>query len=423
MASDLRTVLRFVALWLLLVPGAAAQFQAIVVDDDGPADFADLQSAIDAASSGDVILVESGVYDPAILDGKGLTIVRASAQMPAIFDTAGTPGMLLTAPILHVTNVPAGEACYIGGFTVFNGVAGPGNLVVESCDGPVWLLEMFLDSYGAEALVVRNARSAVIVQGLAQTNLFPPLPDGTPVPGPGALIEQSSEVWGYDTGFSGSHGALLLAGLPALLAPPSGGPGAVVDESSLRVWDSDVKAGSGNSLSINGCTQGGNGGAGLVLVGASASAFFADKGPQGGFPGFFDELCAPLPSMGPDISGDLNAVTMASGVTRVLSAPLEADVGESIVLGLQGVSGETAWLFLAGRAASGQRVAGVDLHLEISSLLLLAALPMVADQLSVPVIVPPLPLGIEAVTVPLQAVFIDGNGGRLASNPWAVTLH
>jgi len=80
-------------------------------------------------------------------------------------------------------------------------------------------------------------------------------------------------------------------------------------------------------------------------------------------------------------------------------------------------------LFLAAAAAPGQTVAGVELHLEINSLLLLAALPMIADDLNVPVLVPPLPLGIEAVTVPLQAVFIDSNGGRLASNPWAVTLH
>jgi len=337
MATDFHVVPRLVAAWLLLIPIATAQFQVIVVDDDGPADFAALQPAIDAASSGDVILVKGGLYDPAVVDGKGLTIVSTPLQTPMIVDTDGSLGTLSTKPILHVRNVPAGEACFVGGFVVFNGAAGPGNLVVENCDGPVWLLDMFLDSYGAEALIVRDAGSVVVNKSVVQTNVFPPLPDGTPVPGPGAVIEQSSAVWAYDSSFSGSHGPALFPGAsPELLAPAIGGPGAVVDDSSLRVWDSQVRGNSGSSLSINGCTHGGDGGAGLVLIGAAANAFFAETGPTGGMPGFFDPLCAPAPAMGPDISGDVNAVTMAAGVTRAFSAPIAAEVGETVSLGLHG---------------------------------------------------------------------------------------
>jgi hypothetical protein len=427
MAAGLLAPSRLAALLLLLVPALApaspAQFQVHTVDSNGPADFAQLQPAIDAAAAGDLILLAPGGYEPAVLDGKGLAIV-ADGGFPAVIDTTGTFGVPITDPILTVRNVPADQACLIAGLTVFSGAAGPvGNLLVEDCAGPVWLQSMFLDSYGTTSLAVQASSSLVMVDGTAQTNLFPPLPDGTPVQGPGARIEQGSAVWSYGSAFTGSHGAFLPPGSPDLLHAPPGGQGAVVSDSTIRAWESQVSGSSGGSNASHGCLFGADGGAGLEISGASASAFFADGSPDGGFPGLFDPGCAWPPQMGPDIDGDPAAVTTATGVTRGLTAPMLAQVGETIELGLSGSTGESAWLFMSNLPGASGEVGGVDLHLQVSSLLLLAAVPMTSDELTLDVLVPHLPVGVEGVVVPLQAVFLGGAAGRQASNPWAVAVH
>ncbi|MSR62876.1 MAG: hypothetical protein EXS08_10580 [Planctomycetes bacterium] len=69
--------------------------------------FADVQSAVNAASSGDFVRVEPGLYPPFVVDGKELSIVAAGAS----FALAGTSGQ----PELTVQNVPAGRTVTIHG--------------------------------------------------------------------------------------------------------------------------------------------------------------------------------------------------------------------------------------------------------------------------------------------------------------------
>ncbi|MCA9002114.1 MAG: hypothetical protein KDB61_09335, partial [Planctomycetes bacterium] len=52
-----------------------------------PGDFADIQSAINAASEGDTILVEPSQYDGFTVDGKSLTIIPS--QVAAVFQLLG----------------------------------------------------------------------------------------------------------------------------------------------------------------------------------------------------------------------------------------------------------------------------------------------------------------------------------------------
>ncbi len=51
-----------VLLWACLVPAALSGAATFTVDNDGPADFATIQAAIEAASDGDVIVVKAGRY-------------------------------------------------------------------------------------------------------------------------------------------------------------------------------------------------------------------------------------------------------------------------------------------------------------------------------------------------------------------------
>ena len=58
----------------------AAQSQVWTVDDDGPADFASIQSAIDAAQDGDALLIRGGSYAPIAIDAKRLTLLADDGQ-------------------------------------------------------------------------------------------------------------------------------------------------------------------------------------------------------------------------------------------------------------------------------------------------------------------------------------------------------
>ncbi len=65
---------RSLLLLALAVP-AGAQIDVVTVDDDGPADFSDLQAAIDAAPAGAAVLVASGSYGDFEIASKSLDLV------------------------------------------------------------------------------------------------------------------------------------------------------------------------------------------------------------------------------------------------------------------------------------------------------------------------------------------------------------
>lgn len=85
---------------MLLAPLALALApQVWTVDDNGPADFADLPAAVAAASSGDTILLAAGSYTSTILD-KSLRILGA-------YGTESKPGPYISGSPLRVDG-PAG---------------------------------------------------------------------------------------------------------------------------------------------------------------------------------------------------------------------------------------------------------------------------------------------------------------------------
>lgn len=117
-----------------LAPTLSAQ-SVLTVDDDGPADFADVQSAINVAASGDVVLVHPGDYPPFSINGKGLVVHRATSVAPSF-----------EGPV-RVLNVPASESVTLRGLVV-NYSANPFTpepvLQVADCDGNVWIEEVNL---------------------------------------------------------------------------------------------------------------------------------------------------------------------------------------------------------------------------------------------------------------------------------------
>jgi hypothetical protein len=87
------------ALGGLLATVASAQNQYFV-DDNGPANFNDLPSAVAAVSPGDVLIVRAGNYAGTVLS-KGISILCDDG---------------VRAPVLDITGVPAGQVAVVSGF-------------------------------------------------------------------------------------------------------------------------------------------------------------------------------------------------------------------------------------------------------------------------------------------------------------------
>ena len=80
--------------WFLWV--ACCQAVTFTVDDDGPADFNNIQAAIDDANDGDEIVVADGTYTgPGNRDidfkGKAITVRSAKGPENCIIDCKGAP--------------------------------------------------------------------------------------------------------------------------------------------------------------------------------------------------------------------------------------------------------------------------------------------------------------------------------------------
>jgi len=112
MGTKTKPEIRPVTLVLLLaIACTAAAGRTIYVDDDGPADFNNIQAAIDDANDGDTIIVAEGQYNESInYHGKALTLKNAEQGSPPTIEG----------------HVDMGSDATISGFTITGGGAGAG---------------------------------------------------------------------------------------------------------------------------------------------------------------------------------------------------------------------------------------------------------------------------------------------------------
>jgi hypothetical protein len=403
---------------VLAVPATAQTVHTVGAAGDFPTP----QAAVDAAAPGDIVILLQGVIGNVVID-KGIAFMGAHN---AIIKPQDGPGS--TAPPVHVIGVPAGQSVLISGLNVFVGNQGaPATVLIEDCDGPVWIQDAFVDSYGAGALVAHDASSVVLVEAAMQTNLIPALPDGTPVPAAGAKFSGATRAFVHGAFLFGSHGTLQGFGNPVPTAAPDGGPGLLVIDSQVKVTGTDIRGGSGNSFFSGGCTFAGNGGAGVVtLEGAdpgSPTAMLTSSPVTGGGVGHFTPSCAPAPVPGVPLDVLPGSLTVSSALPRELYLNDLAEPGLPVTLSLDGAAGDLALLFGSTAAAPALAVSGIDLHLKPDALFLVTAFALPTGSLDLPAIVPPLPAGLDAVVVPLQAVFVDTQGGKHASAPRVLVIH
>ncbi|MEM7307942.1 MAG: hypothetical protein AAF682_14790 [Planctomycetota bacterium] len=425
--APLLPILAFVTVVAGVRPASA---QAVWrVDPGGEGDFLELQEAIDAAADGDVIVVEQSTHAPIRIVGKGLRIHAASTFF-SVFneEIEGVEG-----PAVLVADLAPTQSVVIDRLQSFSGLPfAPSAMRVENCAGPVFVHAAFLDSYGGPALHVLGSDSVVLTDCVLQTNVTTPALDGEPQPGPGALVEGGSRLFGYDVSFLGSHGPFVLPGLPAVSGPQDGGDGLTVIDSTVVLQGGDCDGGSGSTFFSGGCVDGGDGGAGIRLVGTGLQQpvvrFTATQfsGGSGGFTGG----CGTAGVAGPQIEPgpgdvintfqDLRLVDFEAG----LSEP-----GEPVRFTATGKPGDLVFVFASSAPAvattlpTGFLFGEVDLHITPAPFV-----AVVSDVLAGPselfeVPAPAVPPGVAAATVTLQGVMIDGVFGfPHSSAPSALTI-
>lgn len=233
---------------VLLACGSVASATTWIVDDGGGSgvDFTDIQSAIDAAAPGDVILVHPGVYAPFALD-RGLTLAPFST---AVDVTQGS----------RVEALPAGQRAVVSGLDLQD-------LRVSACSGSVVLDRLHLDpsvtdqAYYVAVLDSLDVRvSACTVPG-GTMQIFDPYPRVAR----GALSAVNSRVEVASSALQGEAGSSEFCVLPLA----AGGPGIHKDGSFLlHVTHSSIAGGKGADgyCGVFFCEPPGLGGPGIDLV-------------------------------------------------------------------------------------------------------------------------------------------------------------
>jgi len=115
---NIKTCLILVAIWAALPLTSAGK--TIYVDDDGPADFHNIQVAIDDANDGDTIIVQPGIYVEDInFSGKNIVLTSINPDDWNVVAATIIDGNNLDSVVTFAGTENA--TCVLSGFTIQNG--------------------------------------------------------------------------------------------------------------------------------------------------------------------------------------------------------------------------------------------------------------------------------------------------------------
>lgn len=367
---------------------AQAQTGAVHVVQNG----VNLQNVVDAAASGDTLLIRAGNYPTgATIDGKGLTLV------------ADGPGAPLLSGGVRVSNLAPDERVVLSGLQVlgepWTGLGTGRGLAVASSAGSVRA-----DRCSFSGREVGHAAALQGPFGFVATGCqFQGGNVASYQPSSGLLFAGSGLV------ASGGSQALFgsfLRGADALDAATFGdgqwgGTGAAVGNSRLHAASSTFQGGRGGRPS-GACTFGGNGGDGLQVnapwrVRAVASTFTAGAGALGN-----NCFCAGCFNGEPGVAMN-GPVTTWPGPTAALYAPRIAREGTAVNIDISTQTGARVFLVASQHVAH-------DLDLAYNGPLLVRGpyelrLALGATgSTTVPLTLPMLPPGVESQTWFFQVI-------------------
>jgi hypothetical protein len=276
---------------LLLAGRAEARGTVWVVDPGGGGDFTTIQAAVDAASSGDQILVRAGSYPPFTIDGKALAVRAEVVHGPRVDQGA------------VVRNVPAGLQVELAGLRL-NHLRGPlaSGLVCESSAGVVRAVDCLIGGHdgGGTSIETWSSLPAVRADSCAELVLVRCALQG----GHGATNEDEDQQPPASDGSA------------ALLASACG----------LSIHDSTLAGGHGGGEFDTTCHTGGDGGDGLTLLGAGSllaagSSFTGGAGGDGGDGEFLGCECADGGPGGDGVATSAPVTWSASSATGGAGGP------------------------------------------------------------------------------------------------------
>lgn len=414
--------------WAALAIGASAQGKVWVVDllNLPGADFTDVQPAVDASAHGDVILIRGRAgrtYGAFQVAGKSLTI----AGEP---DTSG-PFLSINYPLVEqvwIRNLSGGQAVLLRGIVA--NTSDTTSLTVTDCEGDVLIESSLLQRVESPlhqqppvppALSVDRSSSVTVVHTSVTGK------DGFVGNDSGAGMQLlSSNVFLQEVQVSGGRGRRANLSSPGAPAR-AGSAGLIVDGGTLFAAGSMLSGGSGGlglEDALMNCLPSADGGTGLLvgdLFGAPRVVVL-DTALRGGSGGSAPGINCAAGAKGADLEARGAGVARIPIEARSFLAPSPTREGESLYLRFQGRPGDSVFL-LGGKLAKPQLDPGFDgaLHLNpIDGVRRLGPLPA-SGLLELALPIGELGLGVEAVTVVLQAVFFSPLDARsVTANPSAV---
>jgi hypothetical protein len=337
----------------LLAGMLAAQGHVWVVDDDaGPGvHFQSIQSAVDAATDGDTLLIRTGNYfNPpglgatVVLDGKGLTLIaEAGAQASIEYFGFGIGGTAIS-----VRNLAVGQRCVLRGLRV---VSSLGRAVeVVDCAGSVWIEGCSVTSKSIIYFPTLFSDAALYADGaeLVMLSRSSVVGDDAPVD---ALRARDSAIIAYDTTFEGGGGPPFCLGGNCFPPANAGGAGVRLFGSFLLGSGCVMTGGQGASgcaMEIGQCcSKGGTGGSGLVLQaqsGPTLEAHVLDTVISGGAGGpggqaFYAPSCSDGPAGAATIAPP-GTLELIPGIARSLEFGSPIRAGNNAHVSYTGVPGD-----------------------------------------------------------------------------------
>ena len=391
---------------LLLSVATPSMAKVWVVGPAAPGiDFSQIQPAVDAAQSGDIILVRSGGYDRFTIDGKALT-VQADVDGPVLVGSPPQMGNDMTpfGPQSIVRDIVAGDV-------VLRGMWIRG-LEIDGCSAPVLVEACTVDSTLPATRVVDS-------DGVAFLRCTLEGPDGFVDPpfiffadeGPGLELERSTAVLN-DCTVVGGDGRDLTFTVLGTLPATSGRSAVCAVDSTLVAVGGTFTGGDGGDGGTDGllCSNGGDGGHGLHLKQGANVAQLRSVGLVPGAGGAFTGPC-PFGGGGPGATGNASQVDAGTLVTTsgtVLGFLASSPVREQGVVALQytGSPGDTAVIALSPNPTVAPMFPLGGALLVAPPLVLSVIGPVPASGGgSLQITVPELGAGVDGLRVVLQGLF------------------
>lgn len=392
----------------------------------------DLQSIVDAADDGDVLLFKGGEFEPFFSIGKGLVLINDTRSSISINPGKGIGG-------LRIQDVPADSEFILRGFSItgsnkswpFAGFSS--GLEVNNCAGPVWIEDCHvfgtptgsgLGAGGSSGggVIVRNSSNVFIDSCTIEGNNL--LQSLTAVSMVGLDIQSSSVSITDSELIGGNSGGVSCGPFTDCDKAADAGTGLRSTSSTIAVLGCTLLGGEGgDALPCSGGfggSQGTDGGDGLAVIGPMTLALLADNVIAGGEAGLGNNGCADG-IYGEPIIAAFGAIVESPVQSRSLSCPSPVRSGQLATLTYEGQAGDlvfglisTSQVFTLQQSFSG--VLAVDLiNFELYPLSPIGPSGSFSGNLVFPEL-------IDVPTYRLQAVALDPQFVAAISSPTAVTV-